>query len=358
MFDSHPLTPELKGYLSAEAEFLGKVAKAGGYKTLIEVGCGYGRYLDWALSRGYHYLGMDIVQWLVELGQLRTARAKKKFPDLSCGVIRHPAEEIDRAVRELALDHPEQKALVFFPFNCMGNVAQFDTVVDSLAKTNLDLIVSTFKTDATSTKHRKEYYGKCGYEQLNSRILKQGLLIISEEGFHAMAYHQDVLVNSFAKRGFELAQQDDSVTVGNIFYFKHGNPGGKKEDAEVEVSTARGAAIEIAMYAIVDDPILHLNPESESSAELLTFQEYPVSCRAISSDLLQGRSGVAIEEGTPLRLVLPVIPKGAGAADDRQWYADLIGEIQSCVPGDDGYFELTIKLNKTEPGLLEKFVGK
>ncbi|MBX9695614.1 MAG: class I SAM-dependent methyltransferase, partial [Cyanobacteria bacterium] len=348
MFDSHPLTPELKNYLSAEAEFLGTVMQDGSYKTLIEVGCGYGRYLDWALSRGYHYVGMDIVQWLVDLGQVRTARAKKKFPHLSCGVIRHPAEEIDRAVRELSLDHPEQKALVFFPFNCMGNVAQFDTVVDSLGRSNLDLVVSTFKTDATSTKFRKEYYGKCGYEQLNSRILKQGLLIISEEGFHAMAYHQDVLVNSFKKRGFDLEKQDVSVSVGNILFLKHGKPANSGDSVEPERSSAaRGSSIEIAMYAIVDDPILQLAPETPSSGELLTFNEIPVLCRPLSSDELQGRCQVAVEPGTPLRLVLPVMPQNTSSKDERLWYADLIGELVSCEPGDNNDFEVIIKLNKT-----------
>lgn len=360
MFDSHPLTPEIRNYLASEAEFLGDVMRAGGYKTLIEVGCGYGRYLDWALSRSYHYLGMDIVQWLVDMGQLRTARAKKKFPHLSCGVVRHPAEEIDRLVRELALDHPEQKALVFFPFNCMGNVAQFDTVVSSLAKTGLDLVVSTFKTDATATKFRKEYYGKCGYEQLNSRILKQGLLIVSEEGFHAMAYHQDVLVNAFRKRGFELAGHEDSATaVGNIFFFHNGGDEDERVAVDSERIQSRTNTVEVSIFAIEDDPLLILGADKESSGELVSFKEISASCRPLSSDQLQGQCSVAIEPGTPLRLVLPVVPQNTSSGGDKQWYADLVGVLVSCVPATtDGSFEITIKLNKVEPGLLEKFASK
>ena len=78
-----------EAYLTEEEEVLLE-AMMRGYSRLVEVGCGYGRYLNWAVSRGYDYLGLDIVPWLVELGQLRIANARKqctvrrRLPAFSC----------------------------------------------------------------------------------------------------------------------------------------------------------------------------------------------------------------------------------------------------------------------------------
>ncbi len=343
MFDSRALTPEITRYLKAEALFLERAMKTSGYRTLIEVGCGYGRYLDWSLSRSYNYLGMDIVQWMVELGKLRSKKARKKYPELSCSIIRHAAEEISRAIKELSIDHPENKALIFFPFNCMGNVASFEKVIDSLKETGLDIVVSTFRTDAISTKVRKEYYSNCGYEQLNSRILKHGLLIISEEGFHAMAYHQDVLVNAFSRRGFELAAQESSNGPGNILFFTRSN---KRETSLSKTDNSardRSANVEACIHILLDDPLSDSKNE-ESGAELLSFEEIQITLKAISTDLYRAESPVEIAVGTSLRLVLPVEPPAASKAEEGLWYTDLVGEVSACVKKDTGSFELLLNL--------------
>lgn len=352
MFDSHTLTLEIESYLRAEAVFLGKTMGAG-YKTLIEVGCGYGRYLDWALSRGYSYVGLDIVPWLVELGQMRVTRARSRYPGARCAIYRHPAESIARATREYCPDLNEHNALAFFPFNCLGNVARFDTVIDSLKASRLDLVVSTFKTDAVATRIRKDYYGKCGYEQLNSRIMKQGLLIISEEGFHAMAYHREFLVNALKKRGFDLRWQEQAESVGSIYYFSFNKEHGAEKAAEVNAGNSNNG-IDACVHAVEKDPLANSQRNLESGGELLSFKEMSMNCRLVSADHILALSAHSVESGTTVRLVVPVIPQNRSAIEGHLWYTDLVGEVESCGEKTEGQFEIVIKLSKPEPDLIDR----
>lgn len=352
MFDSNTLTAEIKDYLAAEASFVEQVMLLG-YRTVVEVGCGYGRYLHWALQRGYSYVGLDIVPWLIEIAQLRAVRAKSKYPDLKCEILRHPAEDIARTVKELSLNRPEQRAIVFFPFNCLGNVAQFDAVVDSLEASELDVIVSTFKTDAKATKTRKEYYGKCGFQDLNSRILKQGLLMVSEDGFHAMSYHQEFLANALRKRGFELKQQEQSVSVGCLFHFSYGTSGRLSGSVETETfGDSDTNPIEVSVYAIENDPLADDRKSHEPAGALLSFTEMKMSCSPMSADRIQGESSQPLPMGTMLRILLPVVTSPQ-ATSEPSWHADLVGEVESCQPMGNSRYQLMVKLSKSLPGWLK-----
>ena len=80
MFDARFLTKEVKVYLDDEEAFVEHVMSSG-YDYLVEVGCGYGRYLDWAMSRGYSYAGLDIVPWMVDIGRVRAENARASYGD-------------------------------------------------------------------------------------------------------------------------------------------------------------------------------------------------------------------------------------------------------------------------------------
>jgi hypothetical protein len=53
-----------------------------------------------------------------------------------------------------------------------------------------------------------------------------------------------------------------------------------------------------------------------------------------------------------LRLILPVVPPPQGKTDELVWYADLVGEVESCQPMGNSRYQLIVKLSKSEPGLL------
>ncbi len=354
MFDYQFLTPEVRSYLSEESEFLLQAMK-GRYQRLIEVGCGYGRYMNWSLSRGYHYVGLDIVPWLVELGQLRTVTAKKSYPGSSAKIILHPAEKIYDVVADLTLKAREHRSLAFFPFNCLGNVSQFEAALDSLRDSKIDVVVSTFKTDATATKTRKAYYQNCGYERLNSRILREGLLVISEEGFHAMAYHYSWLVNAFQRRGFELNTAQQTESVGSIYYFVRGDGVAADDHEEAKAVFDSGGKLEAMLFALEDPPT--------ASADLLRFKEMKAYLKLQAADHLHGDCPQYLAPGTLLRLALPVVPQNDS---EQPWYMDLVGEVVSCesvgtqmsdTATSDAMHKLIIRLTKPEPALLEAFAN-
>jgi hypothetical protein len=351
MFDSRSLTPEIRSYLNNETEFLGGIM-ARNYDTLVEVGCGYGRYLEWALNRSYSYVGIDIVPWLVDLGQLRIEAARRKHAGADCKILLHPAEEIASLVRDLSLRLRDKKPLIFFPFNCLGNVSSFEAVLDSIQEAALPVVVSTFKTDALSTKIRKDYYRNCGFEQLNSRIMRQGLLMVSAEGFHAMAYHGDWLASAFHKRNFELKETFVDSSVGSIFKFEPEKETAVNENADNNDSTAGTPIVKVILSSIADDP---LGPEggTATDAQLLTFNEITAELQMISGDRLQGTCRTKLQADSILHLALPVIPGKA----ESQWWVDLVARVTSCEPATVGGFKITLLLNKPSPGLMEKLAG-
>lgn len=348
MFDSRALTPEIKSYLSNESDFLARVMSTG-YASLVEVGCGYGRYLEWSLSRGYNYIGIDIVPWLVELGQLRVAAAKKKYASADCKVLLHPAEEISSVIEEIAMRLPERNALILFPFNCLGNVSRFEAVLDSIQESGVAVVVSTFKTDATSTKIRKEYYRNCGFEQLNSRILRQGLLMVSAEGFHAMAYHGDWLANAFRRRSFELKERYLDSSVGSIYYFKpEEEPGAGVVDTGS--SSTEAPLMRVILSCITDDPLAQV-AGAESSAQLLTFGEISADLQLVSPERLQGTCSEYLEPNQLLHFALPVVP----GKTDTEWFVDLAARVVSCEAITEGY-KLVLALSKPARGVMERLV--
>jgi len=340
MFDSHFLTPEVGTYLQDEEDVVLEAMQRG-YRRLVEVGCGYGRYLNFAAGHGFDYVGLDIVPWLVEMGQLRVANVRKKFPDAKCRVVLHPAEDI-AGISDIAGSR-EEKTLALFPFNCLGNVSQFEAALDSLKDSKVDVVVSTFKTDGTATKIRKTYYQNCGYEQLNSRLMKEGLLIVSDEGFHAMAYYFNWLMNAFNKRGFDLVATCESGAVGSIYYFEHGE------------RDQTGASEPEKRTSIVSDVILFVLEEHDesgtSSARLLKFKEIPASLKPVEVDLLEGTCQEPLAVGAHVRLALPVVPE---KTSDDSYCIDLVGEVIACAGTAGGTFVISVKLSKPEPGLIEK----
>lgn len=344
MFDAEKLTPEIKAYLEAEVVALGQVVDQGGYKRLVEVGCGWGRYLDWALSAGLGYVGLDIVPWLIKMAELRLTAARVKYQNPLCSVHLHEAEKL----AELPfLRRSGQETLVWFPFNCFGNVSKIDQVIDSLLSLGLDCAISTFKTDAVSTKARREYYESCGYRNLNTRIVRSGLIFNSEEGFHANAYNRAFLSDYFVRRGFSL-RSDLDLPVGYLMHFTLNNKpqsssklGSNLLSLAVKQSTRRAVACFIANDSL-------FLPE-KAPADLLGMKEVVGELAQLSFGRVSFRSACAIGEGTVLRLHVSL-------TEDSTLHADLVGHVldsESC----DGSFETVVQIAGADKLLWETIFG-
>jgi hypothetical protein len=341
MFDARLLTPAIKTYLLSEAALLGQVMKDS-YDTLVEIGCGYARYLTWALQRNFAYVGLEIVPWLVDLAALRLATAKRRYPDAQCTVLLHPAEEIASVLKDLHVLQSSRSAIAIFPFNCLGNVSRVDQVINSLKESNIDVLVSTFKTDAVSTKLRKNYYQECGFKNLNSRVVKRGLLMTSEEGFHALAYHSDYLIESFSKAGFALRAEHDLGAIGVAYHFVAIRPPAS------EHPLTRTENLAATVYSLHEDPI---NAESDASATgfLLAFEQMEATCNFVSDTRLGIISTAPLHLDTKVRVVVWL------NRSDR--YVDFVGLVSACSQSSGDQYQVEVELSKSESTLIERLFG-
>jgi len=349
MFDGDRVTREVGSYLTAEADSLHALLDAGDYDQLVEVGCGYGRYLDWALSRGLSYVGVDIVPWMIKVAELRLTAARAKYQAPRCSVFVHEAEKLS-SLKILRRPGRPVKALIFFPFNCFGNVSKIDKVIDSLSDLEADCAISTFKIDAVSTKARKEYYEACGYKNLNTRIVRTGLLFNSDEGFHAMAYNHSFLVDSFTRKGFTLKQMYDlpigclihlnaQKTVRNEKLIKTQQP---ESSGSNDKKWLRGNAC-----CIQEDPLL---PGSQlDNGRLLPMLEVSGHLQMQSPGKILFRGAQDFQDGTIVRLVVSLDSQDS----ETPSHADLVGYVIGSSIASDDKVDTVIQLSKYEQALID-----
>lgn len=222
MFDVSSLSIEVKDFLEAEVGILTEIFKNHqSYEHLVEVGCGYGRYMKWAMEHKFRYDGIDIVDWFIDLAQARVENFRRIDHEIRCSAYHIAAESISEIVFEKGGAHHSARALVFFPFNCFGNVNSLSATVESLRDLGSDVIISTFKTDGVTSNIRKDYYEKCGYTNLEISSFPAGALITSNEGLRAYAYEADFLQQLFEENGFKLEEAREFDKIGKYFLFRY-----------------------------------------------------------------------------------------------------------------------------------------
>jgi hypothetical protein len=194
-------------FLNEERKYLQSVI--GHYDVLLEVGCMTGRHLAWAMKNNVYYMGVDVVEhYLVE--------ARKKACDLGMPLSKYKfvnwnAESIDGVLNEYDLrKFNSNRILIFFPFNCFGNISNISNVINSLKKSGCHYLISTYKTDESTSKSRLDYYKNCEYKSLSSRTNEEGVVFTSQEGFKSVAYHPHWLKDLFNKACLEFKACDFS----------------------------------------------------------------------------------------------------------------------------------------------------
>lgn len=216
MFDSSFLTTELELYLATEANILNGVVDNSKINHLVEIGCGYGRYALWAAERRLRYDGIDLVSWMIDIGKLRLKKIRHLHPAFQGQVHHLPAAN----VLSLFEKQPSQeRPLLFFPFNCFGNISDLKSTLENLRGFNGDLFISTFKVDEPTTEIRKIYYSRCGYTAVKHQTISEGTLVTSDEGLHASAYSSIYLISLLQKYGFANVSQREFANIGLGYHF-------------------------------------------------------------------------------------------------------------------------------------------
>lgn len=208
MFEPETLTPPVKAYLRVEARPL---CDEQPLDHLIEIGCGHGRHLRWAVERGLHYDGIDMVASLIEKGlaTLREVDPRSTRCKLHVGSV----ENLHTLWGAEGLDARRASTIVFFPFNCFGNLARPDRVASAIAATGARAFLSVFSPSLEAIGRRLEYYKRNQYTAITAWVRERGVLFTSAEGLRSWAYQPRYLEEIFAAVGYTLTR---AVAMGPI----------------------------------------------------------------------------------------------------------------------------------------------
>lgn len=157
-------SPEIRHYLRSEIVCCTSTPLASDYRVLVEFGCSDMRLQPCADAAGLSYLGVDL-RSEVGLSNRHFLAAHEHVRNS-----RFIGVDAERLVHRLSaykrLSGPfgraPGRALVFLPFNFLGNLRQPCKLIQSIFLLGHDLVVSQFATTPTARKVRAAYYSACG----------------------------------------------------------------------------------------------------------------------------------------------------------------------------------------------------
>jgi hypothetical protein len=194
----HP--PAITEFLREERQVL--TAVGDGIDVLVEVGCMDGRNLDWALSHGKRYIGVDLNHHHIESAQ-RTADARGLQERVR--FVAGDARQIDTVIAPAMQGLAPSRALLFFPFNSFGLIPGPSRALRRIQASGLPFFISSYQVTAVATACRAAYYQRCGYGSLCVAEDERGVWFTSTEGLRSVAYHPRYLLGLCAASGLSAA---------------------------------------------------------------------------------------------------------------------------------------------------------
>lgn len=191
--------------LEAETQLLDRLSSQ--CEVLIELGCMYGRHLDWAAMKEKDYIGVDTSQRYFEIFKSRQlllpqSQMKAEFVHSSA---------LDAISRLKCVKRLRESALFFFPFNSFGNMSNPKSIFRELTLNKLSFLISTFGVDNEATSCRTEYYLKSGITELSIKRLEERVIVTSR-GFRSIAYDDSF----FAFMSHKNRSSITSVQLGKV----------------------------------------------------------------------------------------------------------------------------------------------
>lgn len=196
----------IRAFLSAERRLL--VALRPMFGTLVEIGCMDGRHVQWAVTHGKRYLGVEPVSRYVAAAQRSIERSK--LDPARFRVVEGAGEDLDEILgAQLARG---ERCLVFFPFNSFGNASHPATILNTLRRVRRPVLISSYRTTESATRIRAQYYERCGYRHLRKEVSASSIRFVTDDGLNSVAYRCGHLSRLAADRGLEL----EPVRFGRI----------------------------------------------------------------------------------------------------------------------------------------------
>ncbi|QDV48486.1 class I SAM-dependent methyltransferase [Gimesia fumaroli] len=183
--------PGISAYLEDEKIFLESFLP---FTKLVEVGCMFGRYLTWCLDSDIQYVGIDVIQRYIEMGEKRVFDEK---------IHRERVSFIQSDAVYLHNLDLGSECVLFFPFNSFGNMDDYQRVLLSLYKSNLKYIICSYDIGEEANSIRREYYLKCGFSDVTLLSEKRGVKFKSKYGLKSWAYNPDYIIKIMSDIGIK-----------------------------------------------------------------------------------------------------------------------------------------------------------
>jgi hypothetical protein len=209
MFDAGALTAPVSAYLEAERALIERLLDESNSRIdrLVELGCGYGRLAPVAARRALRYDGVDLVDWLLDLGRLQAGRCDDVY-------LHHCSAETLQSVVPKA-----PAGLAVLPFNFLGNLGHPERCAAELRGLGVSVIVSGFETHAAATAARVDYYQRCGYQMTHVSRVADGVVVAASEGLLSLAYNAGALRDLMQRCGYRAVAQHSLGDVGRATVF-------------------------------------------------------------------------------------------------------------------------------------------
>lgn len=356
-FDARQLTPALAAFLSDESQTLNDIFKTNPYYNhLIEVGCGYGRYLHWAVTRGLSYDGLEETPWFMEMAEVRLQRLQSAFPNVRGAIHAIPASKMGILLENTHDQHKHRCTLAFFPFNSFGVPTTGEDILKSLYHANADVVVSAFKPDAASSEIYAQYYSDCGYSDIQFHPHKLGQRFFSNNGpgsLNLIAYEPDLLIQRFKKNGFILDTTEETGTIGTMYHFKTATD---KHNATQTFDPSdrryrrETLALPVTLEVLEEKDLSRNSSQEESllqpdSGRLLEFHRDTGVTQNISAGGLLVTSNQPLEGGMLIRVSIEL--------SEANPPLFLVALVQRCEQRVDGKYDTALRFSKPHPELAD-----
>lgn len=197
--------PAVARFRESEDALLAAVAR--GADTLVEVGGMHGLHLEWAHARGLRYLGLDVVERYAADGRERIRQLGPDAARLEHRFVCGDATKLPAILEQAEVGFPSLRAVLLFPFNSIGNMADLEGVVRAITAVGLPLLISTYQVSAEATAIRRDYYLRSGLSIQRVVEDDQGVHFQLSGGHTISAYRDSHLRRLFRSHGVELAHR-------------------------------------------------------------------------------------------------------------------------------------------------------
>jgi len=211
LVDSNNYSNDIESYLILEDKMINSILGNGNYSCLIEVGCMEGRSIYLAKSHQISYCGIDIVKRYIEKANIAIRESKIEKHGRA---ILLSAYDLNSDIIPELLD---QSCLIYFPFNCFGNIPDFNRLRNVICNINANIFISTYQTNVYAHKVRSDYYKKSGYSEIKCNATDEEVRFSSKENLNTTAYELNFLLRSLNVNHRKVTIYDEGKIFRGIY---------------------------------------------------------------------------------------------------------------------------------------------